>query len=80
MASSRNSSSNRKNGLASVRLVRRAKAAAKASAQASAANKIGLRRLNQSTATALVEHIDYVKADGKEDAKLTAEFIDTHSF
>jgi len=27
-----------------------------------------------------VEHIDYVKADGKEDAKLTAEFIDTHSF
>lgn len=80
MASSRNSSSNRKNGLASVRLVRRAKAAAKASAQASAANKIGLRYGHDDISDALVEHIDYEKADGKEDAKLTAEFIDTHYF
>ena len=47
--------------------------------------RLRLRRLkseygHDDISDALVEHIDYVKADGKEDPRLTAEFIDTHSF
>lgn len=70
--------------MASNKLVRLARAAAKASAKAAAANSAWAEAFeaeygHNDISDELVDRIDYASGDGNHEEELTAEFIDAHS-